>query len=77
VLAVGIDSAEPRLVRDLIDRGELPALGRLREEGGWRSVRSPAHIGSGAVWPTFLTGLEPSSTETSELHRLIRAAAGP
>jgi predicted AlkP superfamily phosphohydrolase/phosphomutase len=59
VLAVGVDAAEPRLVLDLIERGELPALRRLRDEGHWASVRSPAHIGSGAVWPTFYTGTHP------------------
>lgn len=59
VLAVGIDAAEPRLVLDLIEHGELPALRRLREEGSWTRVRSPAHIGSGAVWPSFYTGSEP------------------
>src|SRR3954447_14009590 len=59
VLAVGVDAAEPRLVLDLIEHGELPALARLREEGSWTSVDSPAHIGSGAVWPTFLTGTPP------------------
>jgi predicted AlkP superfamily phosphohydrolase/phosphomutase len=58
VLAIGVDAAEPRLVRDLIDRGELPALRRLHDEGTWKGVRSPAHIGSGAVWPTFLTGTD-------------------
>jgi predicted AlkP superfamily phosphohydrolase/phosphomutase len=59
VLAVGIDAAEPTLVLDLIERGRLPALARLREEGSWASVHSPAHIGSGAVWPTFMTGEPP------------------
>jgi predicted AlkP superfamily phosphohydrolase/phosphomutase len=59
VLAVGVDAAEPRLVLQLMERGELPALAGLRAEGSWTSVRSPAHIGSGAVWPTFLTGTEP------------------
>jgi predicted AlkP superfamily phosphohydrolase/phosphomutase len=59
VLAVGIDAAEPRLVLDLIERGQLPALARLHEEGSWMNVSAPAHIGSGAVWPTFLTGTAP------------------
>jgi predicted AlkP superfamily phosphohydrolase/phosphomutase len=60
VLAVLVDAAEPRLVLDLIERGELPALARLREEGSWTRVRSPAHIGNGAVYSTFLTGTEPA-----------------
>ncbi|HEX8844404.1 MAG TPA: alkaline phosphatase family protein [Pyrinomonadaceae bacterium] len=56
VLAIGIDAAEPSLARRLIDRGEMPALKRLEERGAWKRVESPAHVGSGAVWPTFITG---------------------
>jgi predicted AlkP superfamily phosphohydrolase/phosphomutase len=59
VLAIGVDAAEPTLLRGLIERGELPVLGALRARGAWRSVTSPAPIGSGAVWPTFITGVEP------------------
>lgn len=60
VLAIGIDAAEPALIRQLIEGGELPALKRLLDDGRWRAVASPAHIGSGAVWPTFITGTEAS-----------------
>jgi len=60
VLAIGVDAAEPALVQRLIDRGELPCLQALRERGAWGRVLSPAHIGSGAVWPTFMTGESPS-----------------
>ncbi|MGE0450269.1 MAG: alkaline phosphatase family protein [Vicinamibacterales bacterium] len=59
VLAIGIDAAEPVLVRRLIDRGELPALARLLRDGAWRAIEAPAAIGSGAVWPTFFTGSRP------------------
>jgi predicted AlkP superfamily phosphohydrolase/phosphomutase len=57
VLAIGLDAAEPRLVRRLIEAGELPFLKRLLDGGTWSRVESPAMIGSGAVWPTFMTGL--------------------
>ena len=61
VLAIGIDAAEPVLVRQLIEQGEMPALGSLLATGKWLDVRSPAPIGSGTVWPTFLTGEEPAA----------------
>ena len=61
VLAIGIDAAEGTLVRHFIEQGELPALGELLKEGRWLRVESPAHIGSGAVWPTFMTGVEPAT----------------
>jgi predicted AlkP superfamily phosphohydrolase/phosphomutase len=63
-LAIGIDAAEATFVRQLIDQNELPALRSLLSDsnlGRWLSVRSPAHIGSGAVWPTFITGEEPTA----------------
>lgn len=61
VLAIGIDSAEATLVRQLIDQGEMPALSSLLSDGQWLRVNSPAHIGSGAVWPTFMTGKDPTT----------------
>ena len=60
VLAVGIDAAESSLIRRMLDSGELPALRALLDRGVWGRVRSPADIGSGAVWPTFLTGSPPA-----------------
>lgn len=60
VLAIGIDAAEATLVRQFIDQGELPALGSLLKDSRWLRVESPAHIGSGAVWPTFMTGVDPT-----------------
>jgi predicted AlkP superfamily phosphohydrolase/phosphomutase len=59
VLAIGVDAAEPTFVQRLIEEGELPALKRLLERGAWKRVESSAHIGSGSVWPTFITGSEP------------------
>jgi predicted AlkP superfamily phosphohydrolase/phosphomutase len=59
VLAIGIDAAEATFVRQLIEQGDMPALRGLLEEGQWLRVESPAPIGSGAVWPTFMTGVDP------------------
>ena len=61
VLAIGIDAAESTLVRQMIEQNELPALRSLLAAGKWLEVRSPAPIGSGTVWPTFLTGEEPAA----------------
>ena len=61
VLAVGLDAAEPSLVRELIARGQMPALKGLLDGGAWLRVESPSHVGSGAVWPTFLTGEGPAA----------------
>jgi predicted AlkP superfamily phosphohydrolase/phosphomutase len=60
-LAIGIDAAESTLVRQMIEQNEMPALRSLLAAGRWLEVQSPSIIGSGAVWPTFLTGEEPAS----------------
>lgn len=59
MLAIGLDAAEPGLVRKLIEQGQMPALRSLLDQGKWMRVTSTASIGSGSVWPTFITGEEP------------------
>lgn len=59
VLAIVIDAAEPRLVQQMIEHEELPVLKSLMSAGEWKKVLAPADIGSGAVWPTFITGTDP------------------
>jgi predicted AlkP superfamily phosphohydrolase/phosphomutase len=59
VLAIGIDAAEPALIREMLGRGELPHLASLLESGRLGRVVSPAWIGSGTVWPTFVSGRIP------------------
>ncbi|MEP6706908.1 MAG: alkaline phosphatase family protein [Pyrinomonadaceae bacterium] len=61
VLAIGLDAREPALIRRMIAQDEMPTLRSLLAEGRWMRVQSPAHIGSGSVWPTFMTGKEPSA----------------
>lgn len=61
VLAIGIDAAEGTFVKQLMEHDEMPALKSLLDRGRWLRVQSPAHIGSGAVWPTFSTGDDPTS----------------
>jgi predicted AlkP superfamily phosphohydrolase/phosphomutase len=60
VLAIGLDAAQPSLLQAMLADGELPTLQKLREEGSWSRVESPAGYGSGVVWPTFFTGTDPT-----------------
>lgn len=59
LLAIAIDAAESTFVRRLIDDGEMPALASLLREGTWLRVKSPAYLGSGSVWPTFMSAKSP------------------
>lgn len=56
VLAIGLDAAAPAFVRQLLEEGQLPNLQALLSKGRWMRVQSTAYIGSGSVWPTFITG---------------------
>lgn len=60
VLAIAVDAAEPTFVRRMIEQDEMPALKSLLARGRWLRVVSPAKIGSGSVWPTFISGRDPS-----------------
>lgn len=60
VLAIGIDAAEPEFIRRLVAQNQLPALQALLKHGSLMRVESPARIGSGSVWPTFITGEDPA-----------------
>ncbi len=54
-----MDAAQGPLVRDLIDRGQLPSLAELLSHGSWSQVKGPGLVGSGAVWPTFASATQP------------------
>ncbi len=56
VLAIGLDAAAPAFVLQLIEQGQMPNLQKLLSNGRWMRVQSTAHVGSGSVWPTFMTG---------------------
>ncbi len=56
LLAVGLDAAEWRLVRRLVDAGRLPVLAELLRNGHSGELQSVAAEYAGGVWPTFYTG---------------------
>lgn len=55
LLAVGLDAADLARMLEWSAAGDLPVLGRALA-GQRGRVASPAHVGSGAVWPTFTSG---------------------
>jgi predicted AlkP superfamily phosphohydrolase/phosphomutase len=60
VLVIALDSAELGLVQRLMSENLMPSMASLVQRGRWTRVDSVAHIGSGAVWPSFFTGLTPN-----------------
>jgi predicted AlkP superfamily phosphohydrolase/phosphomutase len=60
VLLIGLDAADKDLLVEGMDRGDLPVLAGLRAGGAWGAVESLTGFGSGAVWPSFSTGVTPA-----------------
>lgn len=60
VLLVGLDAADAGILLSGIESGVFPCLRRMRDAGAWGIVTSPAGFGSGAVWPSFATGVSPA-----------------
>lgn len=60
VLLIGLDAADAQILLDGVETGAYPTLRRLRDEGAWGIVASPRGFGSGAVWPSFATGVSPA-----------------
>ena len=55
------DGARPDTLRAALDAGTLPALERLRAEGGLHTVSSVFPSVTGPAYTPFLTGLYPGT----------------
>ena len=56
---IGLDGVGVPLVRDLIDRGLMPALGSLVRGGTLAPMRSSIPTISSVSWTSFMTGRNP------------------
>ncbi len=59
VIAIGLDGLEPKLVRAMIDAGELPNLAALSKRGGFSTVATTTPAQTPVAWSTFATGMNP------------------
>lgn len=60
VVVLIADGARPDTLAAAIDRGDLPALGRLREEGGLHRISSVFPSVTGPAYAPFLVGRHPA-----------------
>lgn len=60
VLVLGFDGADHDLVRELLEQGRLPTLGRVAREGAFGALRSTIPAVTPTAWSSFLTGLNPA-----------------
>jgi predicted AlkP superfamily phosphohydrolase/phosphomutase len=60
LLLVGLDCADPALLQQWLDAGDLPVLQSLRERGSWGPLHSPPGLADDATWASFQTGVSPA-----------------
>jgi predicted AlkP superfamily phosphohydrolase/phosphomutase len=60
VAVIGLDAADPGLLRHWAAAGKLPTIARLLVDGTCMPVRNPPGLYVGAVWPTLFTGVPPT-----------------
>lgn len=59
VLVIGIDGATFDVIRPLKERGRLPHIGRLMDQGCWAPLRTIIPPVTAPAWSSFMTGVNP------------------
>ncbi|MGI8519276.1 MAG: alkaline phosphatase family protein, partial [Actinomycetota bacterium] len=60
VLIVGWDGVDWKILRPMLERGELPVLSQLMSKGAYGDCLSSVPSHSWCAWPSFMTGLNPA-----------------
>jgi len=60
LMFIGLDSAEPKLLRRWMASGDLPVLARLAERSVVGETTVPPGFGNGTLWPSVFTGVNPA-----------------
>ncbi|HUO82077.1 MAG TPA: alkaline phosphatase family protein [Gammaproteobacteria bacterium] len=60
LLVIGLDAAEPALLRAWAGDGSLPHLARLLDSAACSEMLAPPGQYAGAIWPTIHTGCSPA-----------------
>jgi predicted AlkP superfamily phosphohydrolase/phosphomutase len=69
VLIIGLDGGTFDFLDPLIERGVMPRLGRIREEGCSGVLESSIPPFTIAAWPSFYTGLNPGKHGVISFHQ--------
>jgi len=59
LIVVGLDAADPRLIRQWAAAGKLPTFAELLKKGLYGDLESSAEIFSGSAWPSITSGCKP------------------
>lgn len=72
VIAIGFEAMEPELVEKWMAEGHLPHFKKLRDQGTFRKMRSPAEVSSGATWSSINCGVTPGKHGMGFCHRQFK-----
>ena len=61
VVVIGLDGFEPSLAEGMMQRGELPNLGRLRGKGGYSRLATTLPAQTPVAWSSFAVGGNPGT----------------
>ena len=59
MIILGFDGMDPGILEALMDQGKLPAFRKLRNDGGFRRLRTSLPPQSPVAWSNFITGMDP------------------
>jgi predicted AlkP superfamily phosphohydrolase/phosphomutase len=59
VIVIGLDGGTFRLLRPMVERGEMPHLAQLMDQGVWGELASTVPPVTAPAWATFATGKNP------------------
>ena len=60
LIFLGLDGLDPRLTERFMAEGKLPNFSRLKQQGGYRKLRTTFPSLSPVAWSTFATGVNPA-----------------
>jgi len=58
-IVIGLDGLEPTIVESMLQRGELPNLARIRQQGFYSRLRTTYPAQTPVAWSSFATGTNP------------------
>lgn len=70
VAFVGLDGADWRVLRPMIDKGELPTFSRMMREGASGSLHTFPDSNSAVIWTSIYTGTLPSVHGVEDFYRI-------
>jgi predicted AlkP superfamily phosphohydrolase/phosphomutase len=73
ILVIGADGADPAILQQLMDAGQLPHLARLRTRGVYAPLLTTFPPVSPVAWTSFLTGVSPAH---HGVHDFVTKASG-